>query len=125
MSKLDPALRQVISLATTPFRPCDRNGVMSPGSTWLPLGPESKNNGLGWFAIRFASGARSETRHYPNVEEFYVLEGELINEDGERPKVGDFVRYEPGSEHSSLAPDGALNLVFLRTPNYFPANEAG
>lgn len=126
MSKLDPAFREIISLATTAFKPYDRNGVVALGLTWLPLSPESKNGGPGCFAVRFAPGARSERHQHREVEEFCVLEGELIDEDGERLRVGDFIRYEPGTEHSSLAPDGALILVFLRAPNDYPANdEAG
>jgi len=117
MGKLDPTARQIISFSRTPFSPYDRFGREEPGLTWLPLSPDSKNGGPGCFALRFAAGARSQFHQHTEVEEFYVLDGELIDDDGERLRAGDFVRYEAGSEHWSHAPGGALILVFLRSPN--------
>ena len=85
--------------------------------TWLPLSEESADGGPGCFAIRFAPGAESQFHVHTDIEEFYVLEGELIDSDGGRLKTGDFVSYAAGSKHSSHAPDGAVILVFLRVPN--------
>ncbi|MEM7222425.1 MAG: cupin domain-containing protein [Pseudomonadota bacterium] len=117
MTELDPALRRIISLPTEDFRPYDRFGTVRPGLTWLPLSKESADGGPGCFAIRFAPGATSQLHVHSDVEEFYVLEGELIDSDGGRLKAGDFVSYEAGSQHSSHAPEGAVILVFLRVPN--------
>ena len=117
MNQLDPALRRIISLPAEAFRPYDRYGVVAPGMTWLPLSTESENGGPGCFAIRFAPGASSQLHVHTGIEEFYVLEGELIDSDGGRLKAGDFVSYAAGSKHASHAPDGAVILVFLRVPN--------
>ena len=117
MTELDPALRRVISLPTEAFRPYDRFGEVVPGLTWLPLSADSADGGPGCFAIRFAAGARSQLHEHSEIEEFYVLEGELIDSDGGRLVAGDFVSYAAGSKHSSHAPEGALILVFLRAPN--------
>ena len=117
MTRLDPALRRIISLPAEAFRPYDRYGAVAPGLTWLPLSEESVDGGPGCFAIRFAPGARSQLHEHIDIEEFYVLEGELIDSDGGRLKAGDFVSYAAGTRHSSHAPEGAVILVFLRVPN--------
>jgi len=46
-----------------------------------------------------------------------MLDGELIDPDGKIFKKGDFVSYEPGSQHSSYTKNGCLVLVFMRGIN--------
>ena len=117
MNQLDPSHRSIVSVPAEAFQPFNRYGAPVPGLTWLPLSAESADGGPGCFAIRFAPGARSKPHEHTEIEEFYVLEGELIDSDGGRLVAGDFVSYAAGSRHSSHAPDGALILVFLRAPN--------
>ena len=50
-------------------------------------------------------------------EEFLVMEGELVDCDGSSFRAGDFVRFLPGSKHSSHTPDGCTLLVILRGNN--------
>ncbi|MDG2416677.1 MAG: cupin domain-containing protein [Pelagibacterales bacterium] len=51
-------------------------------------------------------------RHAGN-EEFYIMEGELIDSDGSILKKGDFVSFKPGSEHSSYKKTGCMILTFM------------
>ena len=51
------------------------------------------------------------------IEEFLVLDGELVDDDGTVFKAGDFVSYDAGTKHHSVAPDGCTIAVFLREPN--------
>jgi uncharacterized cupin superfamily protein len=46
------------------------------------------------------------------MEDFLVLEGELIESDGTVLKAGDFVSYQPGSAHSSRTDSGCLIIGF-------------
>jgi hypothetical protein len=46
-----------------------------------------------------------------------VLEGELIDKDNTVFKKGEFVTFEPGSNHSSYTEKGALLMVFQRGIN--------
>ena len=50
-------------------------------------------------------------------EEFYVIEGELQDADGKVFKKGDFVTFEPGTEHNSHTKNGCLLIVFMRGIN--------
>jgi len=53
-----------------------------------------------------------------------VLDGELVDCDGQSFHNGDYVRFEPGSKHSSHSPKGCTMLVILRGHNRpLPADE--
>ena len=64
------------------------------------------------------TGCRLDTRRPPIVhegdEEFFVLEGELIDHDGYRYKKGDLVWLDAKTGHNSYSPNGALLVVFFR-----------
>lgn len=117
MGLLDPALRRVIATGETAFRPYDRYGEAVPGLSWLPLSAESETEGRGCYLLRFAPGSGSLPHEHSAVEEFLVLEGELVDSDGKSLTAGDFVSYRAGSRHSSTSPRGCLILVFLREGN--------
>ena len=76
-----------------------------------------KNTGAGSYILKMAPGARSLNHKHQNYEEFYVLDGELIDEDNTTFNKGDFISYKPGSQHSSFSKKGCLLLVFLRKKN--------
>lgn len=113
---LDAALRRITPTGTEHFRPYDRYGKTLPGLTWLPLSQDPAT-GHDVFLLRFAPGARSLPHEHAGPEEFLVLEGELVDSDGTVLKAGDFVRYDAGSKHHSVSPNGCLLLVILRQPN--------
>ena len=46
------------------------------------------------------------------VEDYLILEGELIESDGHVLKPGDFVSYRPGSHHNSRTETGCLLVGF-------------
>ena len=62
-------------------------------------------------------GAKTIPHEHVNYEEFYMLEGELIDPDCKTFKKGDFVTFEPTSSHSSYTEKGCLILVFMRSRN--------
>ena len=45
-------------------------------------------------------GAKSLPHEHNGFEEFLMLDGELTDPDGKVFKKGDFVTFEPGSEHT-------------------------
>ncbi len=108
--------RHIIDTATTPLRPDDRYGTPTPGLSWLPLDfDEQRREGL--YLVRFAPGASSLPHEHVFGEAFFVLQGTLIDSDGQHLPAGTFVRYDPGSRHFSTSPEGCLLGVFLRGPN--------
>lgn len=98
------------------FRPFDRYGRAIPGMTWLPLSYDTAR-GAGTFLLRMAPGARSLPHEHTHGEEFLMLEGELVDNDGTVFRAGDYVGFAPGSRHCSVAPGGCLIAVFMPGPN--------
>lgn len=98
------------------YRPYDRYGSVIDGMSWIPLSrDETADHDM--FLLRFAPGARSRPHRHEGLEQFLVLEGTLVDDDGTVFGTGDFVRFATGSEHSSHAPDGCLLLVSIRGRN--------
>jgi anti-sigma factor ChrR (cupin superfamily) len=114
---LDPDLRQIIATHGTDFLPYDRYGDPLPGMSWLPLSGEPLNGEFECFLLRMEAGAQSKPHEHTGFEEFLVMDGELVDCDGSRYRVGDYVRLLPGSKHGSSTPDGCLLLVMLRGNN--------
>jgi anti-sigma factor ChrR (cupin superfamily) len=108
--------RQIIDTRHAELRPDNRYGEPTPGVSWLPLDFDEKR-GEGFYLVRFAAGASSLPHEHVFGESFIVLEGVLIDSDGRELRSGEFVRYEPGTEHFSTSPEGCLLGVFLRGPN--------
>ena len=113
---LDPATRTIVTACLDGMRPFDRYGVVNGSMEWQPL---SRNEASGYeaFALRIHPGSRSTPHEHTRGEEFLVLEGELVDCDGQVFRAGDFVRYEPGSMHWSHSPGGCLLLVVLHGTN--------
>ena len=114
---LDAALRHIASTADDQYRPYNRCGTPVPGMSWIPLSGELNNGTFECFMLRMDAGARSKPHEHTGGEEFMVLDGELIDCDGQRFHSGDYVRFEPGSRHSSHTPNGCTLLVILRGNN--------
>jgi anti-sigma factor ChrR (cupin superfamily) len=108
--------RQIIDTRNAELRPDNRFGEPTPGLSWLPLDFDEAR-GEGFYLVRFAAGASSLPHEHVFGEAFIVLEGVLIDSDGRELRTGEFVRYEPGTQHFSTSPDGCLLGVFLRGPN--------
>jgi anti-sigma factor ChrR (cupin superfamily) len=114
---LNASLRQILSTDRDRFIPYARYGDPIAGMSWLPLSGEIRNGAYECFLLRMDAGARSNPHEHTGHEEFLMLEGELIDCDGEVFRSGDYVRFEPGSKHSSHSPEGCTLLVILRGNN--------
>jgi anti-sigma factor ChrR (cupin superfamily) len=114
---LDTSLRQIINTGAGKFRPYDRYGDPIPGMSWIALSGELLNGEFECFLLRMEAGAQSRPHEHMGLEEFLVMEGELIDCDGTVYSSGDFVRLLPGSTHSSHTPNGCVLLVMLRGDN--------
>ena len=114
---LDASLRQITTTTKDQFKPYDRYGDIIPDLSWIPLSGELLNGSYECFLLRMAPGSRSRPHEHTGHEEFMMLEGELIDCDGQRFKRGDYVHFQPGSKHSSTTPQGCTLLVILRGNN--------
>ena len=90
----------------------NRYGKVSSGLKWIPLS-EDENLDHEVFIIRFEADSSSNLHRHNGYEEFYVLNGELIDSDGKVFKKGDYIKFEKGSKHSSYSETGCTLLVIL------------
>jgi len=69
---------------------------------------------------RMAPGARLPDHRHVGVEQSYVLEGTLVDDDGACTE-GNFVHRRAGSVHRAWTPDGCVVLGIFDAPNEFLA----
>ncbi len=77
---------------------------------------ENTETGLLTALFRFASGAELPYHEHVKLEQSYVLEGSLVDHEGEAT-AGNYVWRPAGSRHAARAPNGALVLSFFLSPN--------
>ncbi len=75
-------------------------------------------SGLLTTLVRMQPGAVLPDHEHVDFEQSYVLEGSLVDDEGEAA-AGGYVWRPAGSRHSAHAPDGALILSFFLKPNIF------
>ena len=63
-------------------------------------------------------GAHLPLHRHRGVEQTFILEGRLVDEEGECT-AGNFVWRKPGSIHEAYAPDGLLGIGIFQEPNEF------
>lgn len=102
--------RRIVNLHTTPFQEYDLEGPVQPEMSWLPVSFD-RRTGQGSYLMRMEPGAVTIAHDHPNMEEFLILEGELVDDDGTVFAAGDFVSYEPGTHHNSRTETGCVIAV--------------
>ena len=107
--------RRIFNLRSTEFREYDMEGPVQPEMSWLPISYDDAS-GQGTYAMRMEPGAVTIAHDHPGMEEFLILDGDLIDSDGTVFGPGDFVSYEPGTHHNSRTENGCLIAVFEWQP---------
>jgi anti-sigma factor ChrR (cupin superfamily) len=70
--------------------------------------------GAGFTLYRMAPGSSSQPHEHTCHEQFFVIEGEVTDNDGHVYKAGDFVLLKTGTQHFSTTKTGATLVVFVR-----------
>ena len=107
----DIAGRRVFNAYSTPFLEYDLEGPVQPEMSWLPVSYDAET-GQGCYLMRMEAGAVTIAHDHPFMEEFLILEGDLVDSDGAVFGPGDFVSYEAGTHHNSSSDGGCLIAVF-------------
>jgi anti-sigma factor ChrR (cupin superfamily) len=79
---------------------------------------EDASTGLQTVLTRMAPGSTLTDHEHVELEQSWVLEGSLVDQEGE-VTAGNYVWRPAGSRHSASAPHGALVLGFFLKPNRF------
>ena len=104
--------RRIIENKHEYFTPYNRYGTVSSDLKWLPLSKDEKLEHE-VFIVQFESESSSSLHKHKGYEEFYVIDGELIEDDGKVFKKGDYVKFEKGTRHSSYSKIGCTLLIIL------------
>jgi anti-sigma factor ChrR (cupin superfamily) len=107
----DHESRRVFNAYTTPFHEYDLEGPVQPEMSWLPVSYD-RETGQGCYLMRMQPGAVTIAHEHQGMEEFLVLEGDLVDSDGTVFGPGDFISYEAGTNHNSWTGGGCLLAVF-------------
>src|SRR5215470_4679533 len=86
---------------------------------WKPTPfPGVEIKGLMTTLTRMAPGAELPMHEHTDLEQSWVLEGRLVDEEGEAT-AGNYVWRPKGSRHVARAPEGCLVIGFFLRPNRF------
>ena len=95
------------------------NFKMLPDSRGLDIGQSilqlntDVEDGVGFHAYKMAPGMTTEAHIHTSHEEFFVLEGDITDNDGTEYGAGDLVLLKAGTEHSSTTKNGCTLLVYI------------
>ncbi|HVR51166.1 MAG TPA: cupin domain-containing protein [Pseudorhodoferax sp.] len=113
--------------------PLDSHYLDVPALPWKPTQVpgidikvlmQDKEQGLLTALFRWQPGTVLPLHEHVEVEQSYVLEGFIVDEEGEA-RAGNFVWRPRGNRHVARAPEGALVLSFFLKPNLFIDQFAG
>jgi anti-sigma factor ChrR (cupin superfamily) len=109
---LAPKASRYVDVASLPWRP-----TRSPGIDMKIL-LEDRETGLLTALFRWAPNTALGYHEHVEIEQTYVLEGSIEDEEGE-VLAGNYVWRPPGSRHVARSRNGALLLAFFLKPNRF------
>ncbi|MDH4247507.1 MAG: cupin domain-containing protein [Deltaproteobacteria bacterium] len=85
---------------------------------------QDEPRGLMTALFRWAPGSSLPFHEHVDIEQTYVIQGHLVDDEGEC-RTGEFVWRPGGSRHVAHAPEGALILAFFLQPNRFFRESGG
>ena len=110
-SNLKSKQGKVIKTKSAEFYAYDFAGPVLEGVYQLDLSYDRKT-GHGAYLVKMEPGTITTAHVHELREEYLILEGDIIESDGTVLGPGDYIIYEPGSEHNSRTETGALIIGF-------------
>ncbi len=112
MTEIEPREgRRVVNVRTSPFQEYDLEGPVQPEMSWLPASYD-RSTGQGSYLMRMEPGAVTIAHDHVGMEEFLIIDGDLVDDDGAVFRAGDFVSYEAATHHNSRTENGCTIAVF-------------
>jgi len=93
------------------------------GTSRIQLNPHT-DRFVGFYIYRMEPGAQSTPHRHGGAEEFVMIEGTLIDNDGTVYKPGDVVWLEAGTEHTSHTETGCVIAVYSEAAESPPGTDA-
>ena len=111
-SELAPLASCYVPVEGLPWKPTPTPGID------MKILLQDKESGLLTALFRWAPGTQLALHEHVEIEQTYVLEGSIVDEEGE-VREGDFVWRPQGNRHLARSPEGALVISFFLKPNRF------
>jgi anti-sigma factor ChrR (cupin superfamily) len=115
--KLGPLASRYVDVAELPWQESKFPGIT------IKVLMEDKDAGLITALFRCEPGARLPLHEHTDIEQTYVLEGSLVDDEGEAT-AGNYVWRPAGSRHTAHSPNGMLGISFFLSPNRFLDEES-
>jgi anti-sigma factor ChrR (cupin superfamily) len=105
-----------VDVASLPWKPTPTPGID------MKVLMEQPETGLLTALFRWQPGTVLPLHEHVEIEQTFVLEGSIVDEEGE-VRAGNYVWRPKGNRHIARAPHGALVLSFFLKPNRFLEGE--
>ena len=109
---LSPLASRFVNVGSLPWKPTQCEGVE------MKILLEDPDTGLMTALFRWQPGAKLPLHEHVEIEQTYVLEGSILDDEGE-VTAGNYVWRPAGNRHEAVAPNGALVLGMFLKPNKF------
>ncbi|MDQ3259503.1 MAG: cupin domain-containing protein [Pseudomonadota bacterium] len=109
LSELDS---RYVNTAELPWKPTPTPGID------MKVLLEDKESGLLTALFRWQPGTQLPLHEHIEIEQTYVLEGSIVDDEGE-VRADDYVWRPKGNRHLARSPNGALVISFFLKPNKF------
>jgi anti-sigma factor ChrR (cupin superfamily) len=106
--------RLVINLEDVEFEPFVNERDEADGLAFQH--DRSKRLGTGFHLYKMEPGYTTIPHRHRGNEEFFIISGEAVDNDGTVYRAGDLVLLKDGTEHCSYTEDGCVILVYLQGP---------
>ena len=103
--------RSIINTASAEFSVYQEEGQVQEDMSILHLSYDSES-GQGAYMMRMQAGAATIRHTHKRREEYLIIEGDLIEDDGTVLGPGDYVIQEPGTSHNSRTKTGCVLIGF-------------
>ena len=112
MKPVKPEDRRIANIYEAEFKPFVFEDGVTMGDSVLQLN-DAEPLGVGFHVYRMPPGMTTRPHRHNGHEQFLILEGELIENDGTVFRKGDLVWLRDGTEHCSHTPNGCLLAVHI------------
>ena len=109
---LGPLASRYIKVNDLPWKPTPCPGID------MKVLLEDKDTGLLTALFRWQPGSELSLHEHVEVEQTFVIEGSLVDDEGE-VTAGNYVWRPKGNRHIAKSPNGALVLSVFLKPNIF------
>jgi anti-sigma factor ChrR (cupin superfamily) len=110
--RLGPLSSRYVDVDLLPWKPTPCPGID------MKVLLEDKDSGLLTALFRWQPGSELALHEHVEVEQTFVIEGSLVDDEGE-VTAGNYVWRPKGNRHIAKSPNGALVLSIFLKPNIF------